>query len=207
MTSRILFYWLHSALLEFMKPIRYTPWAVWMAVTLSGFAEVPAVRDAMTHDQLVLTLRQAEQNDPMKKMKAAKGEDPSAKNRPKSLLSESDIISYGGLATLVPKRAILQMPESWAGRLKIEAGAKIVSWSDFYAQNRGWITTVEISREQAEGGQPLAEETKKMMKKSRNLVVATYQGGPISLLAAKPASKPATVPPTEPVGEPKTPQP
>ena len=121
------------------------------AMTARGSAEAPAMRDAVTHDGLVLTLRQAEQNDPMKKLKAAKGEDPSGKNRPKSLLSESDIISFGGLATLVPKRAILQIPESCAGRLKIEAGAKIVSWSDFYAQNRGWITTVEISREQAEG--------------------------------------------------------
>ena len=100
----------------------------------------------------------------------------------------------------MPKHAILQVPATCSGRLKIEPGAKIVSWADFYAANRGWITTVEIVIVQAEGKQPIAEETKKMMSKSRNLIVATYQGGPISLLpppkaAPKAADKPAAITP------------
>ena len=172
----------------------------WVGVFLLGFtaatgaAEAPVMRDSATHEQLSLALRKAEQSDPMKTLKATKGEDPSVVNRPPSLLSESDIISFGGVATLVPKRAILQVPASFTARLKIEPGAKIVSWADFYAVNRGWITTVEISRVQAEGNQPLAEEIQKQMTKSRNLIVATYQGGPISMLPAKPAAKPAAQP-------------
>jgi hypothetical protein len=163
-----------------------------MAAT--GYAGEPEMRDATTHEQLVLALRKADQSDPMKNLKPAKGEDPSVVNQPPSLLSSSDIISFSGLATLVPKHAILQVPASCSGRLKIEPGAKIVSWADFYAANRGWITTVEIGIVQAEGNQPLAEETKKMMSKCRNLMVATYQGGPISLLPPKTAAKPAATP-------------
>lgn len=157
-------------------------------------AAEPVMRDVATHDQLVAAMRKAEPGDPMKQLAVAKGgnaavvkgEDPSVVNKPKSLLGESDIISFDGLATLVPKRAILQIPAGYAERIKIAPGVKIVGWADFYALNRGWITTVEVSRVQAEGVQPLAEEIKKQMTKSRNLVVATYQGGPISLLPPKP---------------------
>jgi hypothetical protein len=69
--------------------------------------------------------------------------------------------------------------------MKLEPNAKIVSWADFFAANRGWISTVEVSRVQAEGNKPLAEESQKFMSTSRNLVVATYQGGPISVLPLK----------------------
>jgi len=198
-----------------MKTTSLPQWvgvAVFVSLVATGYAEVPEMRDAATHEQLVLALRKADQSDPMKNLKPAKGEDPSVVNRPKSLLSESDIISFSGLATLVPKHAILQIPASCTGRMKIEPGAKIVSWADFYAANRGWITTVEVGIVQAEGNQPIAEETKKMMKKSRNLIIATYQGGPISLLpppkaAPKATDKPAATPAaTTPATKPSTTQ-
>jgi hypothetical protein len=143
------------------------------------------MRDAATHNELSLALRKADQMDPMKNMVPTKGEDPSLSNRPKDILSDSDIISFKGLATLVPKRAILQIPKNHAGLIKLEPGARIVSWSDFYAANRGWITTVEVSRVQAEGNQPFTEETRKFMGTCRNLIVATYKGGPISVLPLK----------------------
>ena len=145
----------------------------------------PAIRDAATHEQLSLALRKASQADPMKKLAPATGEDPSVVNRPKDLLSQSDIISYRGLATLVPKRAILQIPSACKDLIKLEPGSKIVSWADFYAANRGWITTIEVSRVQAEGNKPLAEESQKVLSKSKNLVIAVYQGGPISVLPLK----------------------
>ncbi|MEO5915415.1 MAG: hypothetical protein ABIS50_14370 [Luteolibacter sp.] len=145
----------------------------------------PVLQEAMTQDQLILARRKADGMDPMKKMPEVKGEDPSVVNRPQSLLASSDIISYGRFATLVPKRAILQIPKSVADRIKQEPGAILQSWSEFYAANRGWITTVEVSRTQAEGNNPIAEETQRLYSKSGNLVVATYLGGPISVLPLK----------------------
>lgn len=132
----------------------------------------------------------------MLKQAPAKGPDPSKVNRPESLIGSSDTICFNGTVTLVPKRAILQMPKNLADRLKYQPGAKLMNWAEFYALNRGWITTIEVSRVQAEGNSPLAEETTKKIAKSGNLIVATYQGGPISVLPPKPAPAGATTPTT-----------
>jgi uncharacterized protein YfbU (UPF0304 family) len=183
-----------------MKVIPYTLF-VCAAVVLPAIAQPAApamqMRDAPSHQQLLLERRKALQIDPMKHLQAATGEDPSKAYQPTDILAESDIISFRGIATLVPKRAILQTPQTYAGYLKMEPGAKFVSWLEFYAANRGWITTVEVSREQAEGNVPMTEETQKFLSKSRNLVVATYKGGPISVLPLKvPAPETAMQTPT-----------
>lgn len=159
------------------------------STVLSSMAQTPAparqMRDVPSHQNVLLERRKALQTDPMKHLAVATGEDPSKASRTTDILAESDIISFRGMATLVPKRAILQTPKAYAGHLKMEPGAKFVSWSEFYAANRGWITTVEVRREQAEGNEPVAEETQKFLSTSRNLVVATFKGGPISVLPLK----------------------
>ena len=153
-----------------------------------------AVSDGVTHEQLVGLYRQASNNDPMRKHAPTKGPDPSTVNPPKSLLSESDMFCFNGAVTLVPKRAIIQIPKSMAARMKYQPGAKILTWAQFYALNRGWITTVEVSRIQAEGNGPLAPETQKQIAKSGNLIVATFQGGPISVLPLKVPADKAPIP-------------
>ncbi len=174
---------------------------------LVSAAEPPVMRDAATHDGLVQRLRQAERVDPMKGMPPTQGPDP-AKNLPKDLISQSDIICFGGVATLVPKRAIIMIPKAMANRTQLESKYRLVGWAEFYALNRGWITTVEVTRVQAEGNLPLAEDTTASLQESTKLVVATFQGGPISILplkepppadpAANPAANPATPPPKKP---------
>ena len=171
-----------------MTTTRLTEWAgvaVLAGMMVSSHAEAPAMRDAPTHDELVPKLRQAQQADPMKHMSKAKGADPAAVYQPKDILSQSDIIAFNGLATLVPKCAILQIPKNYQNRIAMQPGAQIVSWADFYTANRGWITTVEVSRTQAEGSHALSDETRKQITKSGNLVVATFLGGPISVLPLK----------------------
>ncbi|KAB2638025.1 MAG: hypothetical protein DVB25_08760 [Verrucomicrobia bacterium] len=153
-------------------------------------AEQPVMRDAVTEEQLVLAQRMARQLDPMKQLPVTQAVDPATLNHPQDLLSQSDLLCFDGIATLVPKHAILHIPEAYAQRLKITPAAHIVGWADFFAANRGWITTVEISRVQAEGKELIAEDSRKLLAKSHNLVVATYQGGPISLLA--PQAPPST---------------
>ncbi len=194
----------------------------WIVISLLGtFTAVakPPMRDVVTHDELALKYRKAAQVDPMGKLIAAqtaaqasaKAADPGKKAvpakptapekpaPPPSLLAQSDIICYNGAATLVPKRAIIQIPKNLTSRLTYEPGAKLMNWSDFYAMNRAWITMVEVSEDQAEGNSPLAEDTQKQIVKSGKLIIATYQGGPISVLPLK-------VPPEEvktPTSQPK----
>ncbi len=148
----------------------------------------PIMRDAVTHDQLVAGQRQAQQQDPMRSLAVATGEDPSLKNRPADLLKRSDVISFNGLATLVPKRAILSIPENLKNRLSEIGENRLVSWSEFYAANRAWITTEEVTYDQAAGAEKLPEKTTARLVKSANLVVATYLGGPISVAALAVAS-------------------
>lgn len=154
-------------------------------VALSQGTPAPRMRDAATHEQISLAMRKVSQADPMRNLTPAKGRDPSLVNQPKDLIASSDILCFGGLATLVPKRAVMHVPKNLADRLKFLPGSKVMSWADFFAQNRGWITTVEVSRIQAEGNKPLDEEISKRIGKSSNLIVATYQGGPISVLPPK----------------------
>lgn len=151
----------------------------------TGCAEETPMRDAATGEQLNLAYRKAMQEDPMRKLAPAKAADPSVVHQPRDLLSQSDIICFGGMATLVPKRAILHIPANLADRLKFKEGSKIQGWADFFSQNGGWITTVEVSRGQAEGNLALADETAKRVQKSASLIVATYLGGPISVLPLK----------------------
>lgn len=168
-----------------MKPHPLTPLLIAGLVSAALGGTAPTMRDAVTHDQLSLAYRKAAQEDPMRKLKPAKGPDPSVVNQPEDLVASSDIMSFGGRATLVPKRAILHVPKNLEGRIKFVPGSAIVSWADFFALNRGWITTVEVSRVQAEGNDALAENISDRIQKSSNLVVATYQGGPISVLPLK----------------------
>ncbi len=164
-------------------------------IAAGGGQQPPAspMRETTTDAELAAKYRQASQEDPMRKQRPSKGPDPSIVNQPNNLISESDTICFNGAVTLVPKRAILQIPKNLSDRFKYLPGAKLMSWSEFYAINRGWITTVEVSRIQAEGNSPLGEDTRKKMVKSGNLIVATYQGGPISVLAPKvPVEKTAT---------------
>jgi len=160
-----------------------------LGLLLSPFAgaqEAPKkpMHDAATHEQLSAIRRQEQTVDPMRKFTPAPDKDPSKENIPTDIISRSDILCFNGLATLVPKQAILFNPPQYADRIGMKAGAKIVPWMDFYAANRGWIGTMEITLKQAEGKEPLPEKPAEQMMKGSNLVVATYLGGPISKLAA-----------------------
>lgn len=148
-------------------------------------AAKPHFADSPSSEDLNRAYRKASQRDPMKTLEKIPGEDPTKVNQPVNLLEQSDIICFGGVATLVPKRAILAIPAKYKDCLKLKPGSRIVGWSDFFAVNRGWITTVEVSRVQAEGNKPLAKEVSERIGKSTNLVVATFMSGPISVLPLK----------------------
>jgi hypothetical protein len=147
--------------------------------------EKPHFADAPSCEEINQAFRKSSRRDPMKTLEKIPGEDPTKVNQPVNLLEQSDIVCFGGVATLVPKRAILTIPAKYKDCLKLKPGSRIVGWADFYAVNRGWITTVEVSRVQAEGNKALAKETSERITKSTNLVVATFLGGPISVLPLK----------------------
>jgi hypothetical protein len=148
-------------------------------------------RDAATHDKLAkVVVRQA---DPLLELPVpAISEEArvAQSERPKSLVERSEILHSGGLVTLLPKRAVLHLPPSLASAKSWPEGGRLVRWEEFYRNNRGWIKTVEVTRDQAEGFKPLPESLIESMSKSSQVVVATYQGGPISVMPVKVEEKP-----------------
>jgi hypothetical protein len=142
-------------------------------------------RDVVTHDQLLKKRTQMTQQDPMKQMEVSKTPEDSSQSLQRDLINESDFLSFGGISTLVPKQSIILTPQNLAARLTYVKGNPLVNWIEFYTKNRGWITTVEISFAQAKGEQALPDSVTQMITKSGNLVIATFSGGPISMLPAK----------------------
>jgi hypothetical protein len=112
--------------------------------------------------------------------------DPSKANKPQSLLAGSDYLSYGGMTTLVPKKAIIHIPQNLASRVGPAQKAELKSWREFYAANRGWITTMEVTRAQAQGKEPFTEEMTKSIANSSSIVVATFSGNLITVYPAPP---------------------
>lgn len=158
------------------------------------------VREAPKHGDLEQAYKDALRNNPMKRLPADPDNkrDPAKIAPPADLIASSDILCHRGKATLVPKRAILVAPDSFASRLKLDKGAQILNWADFFKANRDWIRTVEVSRPQAEGVEPLPETTSEMVKNAKTLIVATFQGGPISVLPLKVAAATETPTPDTP---------
>jgi len=141
------------------------------------------MRDVATHEELSNALRQAQAANPLNNFKAVEGEDKTEIYRPESLLATSDIISFNGLTTLVPKRAILAMPDSMKDRIgRHVEGHRLVQFQEFLHANRGWVSAVEVTRAQAQGREKLPESLTERVGKSTSLIVATFNGGPISVL-------------------------
>ena len=146
------------------------------------------MRDVAKHDELSRKLRMANQSDPIRDLGPPAGksdEDPSLPMAERDLVKSSAVFSYRGYLTLVPKRAVLHVPPALEGRLAIVNGAKVQTWKNFHQSNRGWIRTMEVSREQALGHVAFSEEAAKAISDSSVVVVATYKGGPISVLPLK----------------------
>ena len=105
--------------------------------------------------------------------------------KPRDLLENSDFLSHNEQSTLVPKHSILHIPKHFRDRIKFQKGNKIVIWPTFFRNNRDWIKTIEVTREQALGKEFLADEVIEKMEKAGFLVVATYKNGPVSVLPPK----------------------
>ncbi len=161
-----------------------------LALPAANAQQKRQISEPATHEELAAKLKQQQSNDPLRELARQEGKDPSKENQPQDLLSRSDILCFNGMATLVPKKSILALPAQFAGRVGMQAGARLVGWSEFHAANRGWVTTQEVTLAQARGEQPLAEGMDERLAKSTNVVVATLQGGPISKLQPTPPIPP-----------------
>jgi hypothetical protein len=110
-----------------------------------------------------------------------------------SLIKQSAILHDGTNWTLVPKGAVIFLPETMKSRVDVKPAGTLLGWAAFLAKNQAWITTTDVSFEQASGKKPLLPERVAFWTKQQKVVIATHQNGPISVhINNTPASLPTS---------------
>ncbi len=142
--------------------------------------------EPVSAEELSNRLRHARQNDPIRKLvpPGNPGSDPSRGTHGRDLIAESTVLNHGGLMTLVPKRAVLHLPEALESRVGTRDGAELQPWVKFFEVNRSWLHAEPVTRERALGKTPFSAEETKALRSSGKIIIATFEGGPISVLPA-----------------------
>ena len=87
-----------------------------------------------------------------------------------------------GLSTRVPRGSILHLPEKHQELVAEKPQGRQVSWFEFLAANRSWVKRQDVIWRQVLGKVPLSKETLESFATEARLVVATFQGGPVTVL-------------------------
>ncbi len=158
-------------------------------IATAALADVP-VQARITPEALL----KLQQGNPVTKLKKAEATKDAAKApaEPRSLIKESTILNDGTHWTLVPKGAVIFTPAAQAARVNAKPTGELLTFLEFSAKNPGWLTTTEISFQQAAGQIPLPAERLAFWSKQDKVVVAVHEKGAISYRQAPSASTATT---------------
>lgn len=162
---------------------------LFLLASLAGAAlAAPVITDRITPEEIA----QRRKASPVAALQQAAAGKDAAVARPgeESLIAQSDILADGHNWTLVPKSAVLHVPQTLANRVGAKPLGRLLSWTDFLTVNRGWLFTEEITFDQAAGKTPIPPSRTEFWKKNGKVIVAVHLGGPISVKSAAPS--PAT---------------
>ena len=115
---------------------------------------------------------------------------PSQSERVYNIVEMSDFIAFDEFSTLVPKGAILSVPDSFRPNMITDVSGTLILWNEFLNRNRARISPFEITIEQAAG---VAEIDPKLLRSAiatGSIIVAVIRGNPTSV--SRPAD--STVP-------------
>jgi len=131
------------------------------------------------------TLAKLQARDPMIRLvKPAQNEAKVARPLNQSIIKQSTILHDGKNWTLVPNGAVVFLPEALKSRVNVRPVGTLLPWSEFLTKNPSWITTTEVSFDQAAGNETLPAERTEFWAKQDKIVVAVHQTGPISVRVA-----------------------
>jgi hypothetical protein len=114
------------------------------------------------------------------------------KERPQGwgLNEYSEFLSFKEHGTLVPKHAIIHVPESLRGCVTTSLHGTFVPWKEFATQYPAIVTTFSVTLEEATGKTPIKPERLELVRKSDRIVVAVLNGSPISCRLPAPPPAP-----------------
>eukprot|EP00903_Cladosiphon_okamuranus_P004204 g4202.t1 len=101
---------------------------------------------------------------------------PTPRAGKQSIIAHSEILHDGTHWTLVPKGAVLHIPERQAANVGTRPVGTLLQWRDFLAKNVAWISTHETSFSEASGERPIPEAQTEYWKKQDRVVIAVHQG-------------------------------
>jgi hypothetical protein len=150
---------------------------MYCALVASSLAAQPLI-PRITPEELA----KLQQADPMVRLqKPAEGEAKVGRPAEQSLIGQSTILSDGNRWTLVPKGAVLHLPERHKNRVEGEPAGQLVPWLEFLSVNRIWLDTCEVSFDQAAGKSALPVASTEHWPKQDKIIIAVHQRGPISV--------------------------
>ena len=153
-----------------------------LALAIDAFAG-PVVLPRITPEEL----SQRQQSSPMTRLEnAVEGEVKVSRPNDQSIVKNSIILHDGKIWTLVPKGAVIFLPEAMKSRVDAKPVGTLLAFADFLARNRNWIITNEVSFNQAAGSEAFPAERAVFWAKQDKVVIAVHQAGPISVRVASP---------------------
>ena len=103
-----------------------------------------------------------------------------------NLPNESKYITNKKVTTIVPKDAILHIPESLKKFVISEPTGDLHMWAKFYGQNRNLVSHFEVTLKQASGLAPIDPNRITVAKKENKIIVAVMRGNPTSFIPELP---------------------
>jgi hypothetical protein len=106
--------------------------------------------------------------------------DDSKANTPVShaINKESTILHDGRNWTLVPNGALVYLPAAMKERVNAKPVGTLLPWNEFLKENKSWISTTEVTFDQAAGNAELPADSTESWAKQDKIVVTVHQNGP-----------------------------
>ncbi len=93
----------------------------------------------------------------------------------------SEFIAIRENTVVVPKGAILHLPEAATASVVDGIQGELLDWLSFRTRHRAEIATLEVTLEQASGAKPIDQAKLEAARRQGRMLIAVLQGNPISV--------------------------
>ena len=97
------------------------------------------------------------------------------------LEENSEFIAFEGSVTILPKGAIIHVPERFQKCIVKKPEGNLILWNEFIARFRGLVQNFDVTIEEASGETPVKPERLEAAKKTGLILVGTYNRNPITV--------------------------
>ncbi len=154
-------------------------------IAITGCLSAQQARDVVSEEAL---RKQVAEAPSLKSQLTAKAK-PLTKAAPaiqSSLWTNSIILADGEKFTLVPVGSILHLPAELRGHVAAKPQGDFTFWPSFLKRNAAWLAAKDVPLSLSRGNAQEAKALLKSLSYDKRLIVATYKGGPITILEPAP---------------------